>query len=228
MTEDIKQLIKESIDVKTKILATAELLETISEAKEAIVTAFENHKKVLFCGNGGSAADAQHLSAELSGRFRKDRPALYADALHCNSSYLTAVANDYSFADVYDRLIRGIAVPGDILVAISTSGNSDNIINATKAAQEKEMIVIGLTGGTGGQLVNYCHYSIIVPSSDTARIQEAHILIGHIICELVETRLFPDKEPLYRNRPFIREKVHSKEIENQEMEFTLQQKLKER
>ncbi len=193
MGKEIMRLIKESIGVKLKILTSVALLERIEQAKNAIVAALEDHKKILFCGNGGSAADAQHLSAELSGRFYKDRPALYADALHCNTSYLTAVANDYAFDYIYDRLVRGIANPGDVLVALSTSGNSNNIINAAKVAREKEMITIGLTGESGGQLSKHCHYLINVPSSDTPRIQEAHILIGHIICELTEAELFPEK-----------------------------------
>lgn len=193
MEKDIRQLIRDSIDVKLKMLNSDHLLDRVLLAKDAVVYAFENHKKVLFCGNGGSASDAQHLSAELSGRFYKDRSALYADALHCNTSYLTAVANDYTFDYIYARLLEGMAQPGDVLVAISTSGNSDNVVNAVKVALNKDMVVIGLTGESGGKLAEYCHYLINVPSQDTPRIQEAHILIGHIICGLTEAELFPEQ-----------------------------------
>jgi len=144
----------------------------------------------MFCGNGGSAADAQHLAAELSGRFYKDRKALPSDALHCNTSYLTAVANDYSYDVVYSRLVDGTMVGGDVLIGLSTSGNSKNIINAFKAAKEKGIITISLTGETGGKLGILSNHLINVPTTDTPRIQEAHIMIGHIICELVESKLF--------------------------------------
>lgn len=186
----IEKRIKASIEVKQKLLASEELLKTINLVQKAVSAAFRNNRKVLFCGNGGSAADAQHLAAEFSGRFYKNRPALYADALHCNTSYLTAVANDFSFEEIYARLIEGIAHEGDVLIAISTSGNSMNIINAIKKGNEKNMITIGMTGESGGQMKNLCHYLINIPSSDTPRIQEAHILIGHIICEQVEADLF--------------------------------------
>ncbi|HOI99565.1 MAG TPA: SIS domain-containing protein, partial [Rectinema sp.] len=152
---------------------------------------FKNDKKILLCGNGGSAADAQHLAAELSGRFYIDRPPLFAEALHVNTSYLTAVANDYSFDEVYARLVKAKGRPSDILIGISTSGNSSNIIKAINAAKEVGMISVGFTGKTGGKMVSLCDYLINIPSQDAARIQEAHILIGHIICEIVERKLFP-------------------------------------
>ncbi len=135
-------------------------------------------------------ADAQHLAAELSGRFYKDRKALPSDALHCNTSYLTAVANDYSYDVVYSRLVDGNMNSGDILIGLSTSGNSKNIINAFETAKEKGIITIGLTGESGGKMEILSDYLINVPSTDTPRIQEAHIMIGHIICELVESKLF--------------------------------------
>jgi D-sedoheptulose 7-phosphate isomerase len=188
--EKIKMIIGASIKLKLRIMVSEELLNTIWLAQRSIANAFENNKKVLFCGNGGSAADAQYLAAEFSGRFYRDRPALYAEALHYNTSYLTAVANDYSYDCIYERLIEGIAHPGDVLVAISTSGNSMNIINAIKAAREKQMVVIGMTGKSGKQMEEMCDHLIAVPSSDTPRIQEVHIMIGHIICELVEAYLF--------------------------------------
>ena len=156
----------------------------------AIVTAFKSGNKVLFCGNGGSAADAQHLAAEFSGRFYTDRDALPAEALHCNTSYLTAVANDYGYDLVYSRIIKGTGNKGDVLVGLSTSGNSKNILNAFEAAKQKEMLTIGLTGETGGKMKAVSDYLINVPSGDTPRIQESHILIGHIICQLVEEQYF--------------------------------------
>jgi len=147
-------------------------------------------KKVLFCGNGGSAADAQHIAAELSGRFYFDREPLFAEALHVNTSYLTAVANDYSYDEVFSRLVKAKGRAGDILIGISTSGNSKNVIKAIEVANEKGMITIGMTGKTGGKMKEICKYLINVPSTDTPRIQEAHIMIGHIICEIVEKVLF--------------------------------------
>jgi D-sedoheptulose 7-phosphate isomerase len=152
--------------------------------------AFQSGNRVMFCGNGGSAADAQHLAAELSGRFYKDRKALPSDALHCNSSYITAVANDYSYDTIYSRLVDGTMNKGDILIGLTTSGNSKNIINAFKVAKEKEIVTIAFTGETGGKIGTISNYLINVPSVDTPRIQESHIMIGHIICELVELKLF--------------------------------------
>ncbi|MBR6491483.1 MAG: SIS domain-containing protein, partial [Bacteroidales bacterium] len=165
-------------------------IKTIEDAKNAIVSAYRTGHKVLFAGNGGSAADAQHLAAELSGRFYLDRLPLDAEALHVNTSYLTAVANDYSYDNVYLRAVMAKAKPGDVLVAISTSGNSVNILNAMKYCKEHEIIIIGLTGKTGGKMKDWCDFLLNVPSTDTPRIQEAHIMIGHIICELVEKELF--------------------------------------
>ena len=144
----------------------------------------------MFCGNGGSAADAQHLAAEFSGRFYTDRDALPAEALHCNTSYLTAVANDYSFDVVYSRIIKGTGNKGDVLVGLSTSGNSKNIINAFTAAKEKGMTTISFTGATGGALKDLSDQLLNVPSTDTPRIQECHIMLGHIICQLVEEKYF--------------------------------------
>src|SRR5687768_11997202 len=186
----IKEIISSSIETKQKLLADDVLLKTICDAVEIIVNAFRNGKRVYFCGNGGSAADAQHLAAEFSGRFYKDRLALPAEALHCNTSYLTAAANDYGYEHVYARLIEGIGQPGDILVGLSTSGNSINIIEAFKKAQRKGMITIGFTGESGGNMKDDCNFLINVPSTDTPRIQESHIMIGHIVCELVENQYF--------------------------------------
>ena len=166
------------------------LLSRISTVAQEIVNAFRNDKKVLFCGNGGSAADAQHLAAELSGRFYFDREPLFAEALHVNTSYLTAVANDYSYDEVYSRLVKAKGRKGDILIGISTSGNSKNVIKAIEVANKIGMITVGVTGETGGKMKDVCKYLINVPSKDTPKIQEAHIMIGHIICGIVERELF--------------------------------------
>ena len=157
---------------------------------QRVTQAFQNGNKVLFCGNGGSAADAQHLAAEFSGRFYTDRNPLPSEALHCNTSYLTAVANDYGYDVVYSRMVKGIGRKGDVLIALSTSGNSTNIINALLQAKEMGMTTVSMTGNSGGKMKDMADYLINVPSSDTPRIQEAHIMIGHILCQLVEENLF--------------------------------------
>ena len=190
MSDKIKNIITASIETKTSILNDAAFIKRINDAVDIIVTAFKNGNSVWFCGNGGSAADAQHLAAEFSGRFYKDRHALPADALHCNTSYLTAVANDYSYDVIYSRMLDGIGKSGDILVGLSTSGNSANIVKAFETAKIKRIITIGLTGATGGKMKEISDVLFNVPSTDTPRIQESHIMVGHIICELVEERLF--------------------------------------
>jgi D-sedoheptulose 7-phosphate isomerase len=192
--EQIKQIIQSSIDVKQHILESESLLKTIRDVADVITRSLQNKGRIYFCGNGGSAADAQHLAAEFSGRFYTDRKALPAEALHCNTSYLTAVANDYSYELVYARLIEGIGSKGDVLVGLSTSGNSSNITKAFEIASEKEIITVGLTGFTGGAMKGLSDYLLNVPSTDTPRIQESHIMIGHIICQLVEEALFPHHE----------------------------------
>ena len=186
MKENIRSIIQASIDCKIALSENEELISVIERAVEIITKAFQQGNKILFCGNGGSAADAQHLAAEFTGRFYKDRQALPAEALHVNTSYLTSVANDYGFDEVYSRMINGIGKKGDILVALSTSGNSANILNAVKTAKEKEMTVIGFTGQSGGEMKDACDLLLNVSSTDTPRIQETHILAGHIICQLVE------------------------------------------
>lgn len=188
--DKIKEIIQSSASVKQNILADDRLLHEILKAVDAFTEALSSNHRIWLCGNGGSAADAQHIAAELSGRFYIDRIALPVEALHVNSSYLTAVANDYGFDDVYSRMVEGIGQEGDILMALSTSGNSKNIINAIHAAKNKNMKAIGLTGQSGGKMKDICDILIHVPSDITPRIQEAHILIGHIICEIVEERLF--------------------------------------
>lgn len=187
----ISNIIEESIEVKQKIMADAGFLARIEESAAVCVSSLKNGGKIHFCGNGGSAADAQHLAAELSGRFYYDRAPLDAEALHVNTSYLTAVANDYSFDEVYSRMIEASAKQGDVLFAISTSGNSNNIIRAVEAAKRKNMKVIGMTGESGGKMSSLCDVLLNVPSVCTPRIQESHIMIGHIICEIIERTLFP-------------------------------------
>lgn len=190
MNEEIRTIISQSISVKQSLLQNDALLSTIQAVATEIVLAFRAGNRIYFCGNGGSAADAQHLAAEFSGRFYKDRLALPAEALHCNTSYLTAAANDYGYEHVYARLIEGIGQPGDVLIGLSTSGNSVNIIEALQKAQRKGMVTIGFTGENGGRMKEECNFLINVPSTDTPRIQESHIMIGHIVCELVENEYF--------------------------------------
>jgi D-sedoheptulose 7-phosphate isomerase len=190
MQNQIRDIISASIEVKTQLLQDRQLLETIQLAVEEITKAFQHGNRIYFCGNGGSAADAQHLAAEFSGRFYKDRHALPAEALHCNTSYLTAVANDYSYEDIYARLVRGVGQKGDVLVGLSTSGNSGNIVKAFEAARQKGMITIGFTGRGGGKMKPLTDLLFAIPSGDTPRIQESHILVGHIICQLVEENYF--------------------------------------
>jgi len=186
----IKSIIEESVAVKNKILADEKMLKNIDSITDVAVVALKKNHRIYFCGNGGSAADAQHLAAEFSGRFYLDRDALPAEALHCNTSYLTAVANDYSFDVIYARLIKGLAHKGDILIGLSTSGNSVNIIKAFETAREKGVVTVGFTGAGGGKMKDLSDYLFDVPSKNTPRIQESHIMIGHIICELVEERYF--------------------------------------
>jgi D-sedoheptulose 7-phosphate isomerase len=188
--QKITSIINESIKVKQALLADVNLIAQIDTVVKVITTAFQNGNSVYFAGNGGSAADAQHLAAEFSGRFYKDRKALPSEALHCNTSYLTAVANDYSYEVIYARLIEGITKPGDVLVGLSTSGNSGNIVKAFEMAKTKQVVTIGFTGDNGGKMKAISNYLINVPSNDTPRIQESHILVGHIICELVESNIF--------------------------------------
>jgi len=190
MPDTIKDSIAASIKVKQQVLENEELLNTVNDCVNIIVTAFKNGNKVLFCGNGGSAADAQHLAAEFSGRFYLDRDALPAEALHCNSSYMTAISNDYSYDVIYSRLVKGIGNEGDVLVGLSTSGNSKNIVAAFEVAKEKGMTTIGFTGESGGVLRSVSDHLINVPSIDTPRIQESHIMLGHIICQMVEAQYF--------------------------------------
>ena len=188
--QQIKTIIESSIQVEQALLKDDQLMLEVEKIVHAITHAFKQGNAVYFAGNGGSAADAQHLAAEFSGRFYKDRKALPSDALHCNSSYLTAVANDYSFDVIYARLLEGLAKPGDVLVGISTSGNSGNIVKAFEMAKTIGVITVGFTGATGGKMKSLSDFLINIPSSTTPRIQESHILVGHILCELVEENIF--------------------------------------
>ena len=186
----IRSIITASVETKQRILADENLLKTIEGIVTLVSSAFRNGNRVYFCGNGGSAADAQHLAAEFSGRFYTDRKALPAEALHCNTSYLTAVANDYGYDVVYSRMIDGIGEAGDVLIGLSTSGNSANILKAFEVARGKGIHTVAFTGAGGGKMKDLSDYLVNVPSTDTPRIQESHITIGHIICQLVEEQYF--------------------------------------
>ena len=189
----IHRNIEDSLQLKQQVLQNQDLIQAVEETAFMIVKALRDGGKVLFCGNGGSAADAQHLAAELSGRYYYDRPPLFAEALHVNSSFMTAVANDYSFEDIYSRLVNGIGDANDVLIGLSTSGNSMNVVNAIKAGKEKGMKTISFTGKDGGRLKVLSDIIIRIPSDDTPRIQECHMLLGHAICEIVEREMFPKK-----------------------------------
>ncbi len=195
MDERIRSVIAESISIKQAVLADTALLQQLETITARCVATLKAGGQLLFCGNGGSAADAQHLAGEFSGRFYLDRDPLPAEALHVNTSFLTAVANDYDFASAYARSVAAKGRPGDILFAISTSGNSPNILQAAQMAKTKKMEVVGMTGASGGALAKEVDYLLNVPSTDTPRIQECHILLGHIICELVEKRIFGNQSP---------------------------------
>ncbi len=193
--EEIRNIIAQSIQVKESLLRDDHLISTLKAVIEGMARCLSNGGRVLFCGNGGSAADAQHIAAELSGRFYMDRPPLDAEALHVNTSYLTAVANDYGYDAVYARGVEAKGRKGDYLVALSTSGNSSNIIAAVNKANDLEMHTVGFTGTSGGKLAGLCDHLIAVPSTDTPRIQESHILLGHILCKQLEDILFKDESP---------------------------------
>ncbi|MEN3041289.1 MAG: D-sedoheptulose 7-phosphate isomerase [Bacteroidia bacterium] len=190
MRETIRRAFSDSLEVKKVLLSSDEYIGLIEAIAQAVIQTLRSGGRVFFCGNGGSAADAQHLAAELTGRYYKDRPPLPAEALHVNTSFLTAVANDYSYEETFARLLRGWGRPGDLLWAMSTSGNSPNILKALDTARQLGIITVGLTGASGGQMVGRCDYLLRVPSTDTPRIQEAHMLVGHIVCEIVENTLF--------------------------------------
>ncbi len=193
MIDFIKSKIQTSVDLKTSLLTNTHILNAVNDAVIKITNVYKNDGKVLWCGNGGSAADAQHLAAELSGRFYYDRPPLFSEALHVNTSYTTAVANDYSYDVIYSRLVKAMGRKGDVLIGLSTSGNSGNVIKAFEEARQNGITTIGFTGETGGKMKPLCDILINIPSTDTPRIQECHMLLGHTICELVEMALYPKK-----------------------------------
>ncbi len=187
----IEKAFSDSLAVKRQLLESEEILSLVEVVAQRMVDSLRAGGRVYFCGNGGSAADAQHLAAELTGRYYRDRAPLPAEALHVNTSFLTAVANDYSYEETFARLLRGWGRPGDVLWAMSTSGNSPNILRTLDTAKELGMVTVGLTGASGGKMLGRCDYLFRVPSSDTPRIQEAHMLIGHTVCQLIEEALFP-------------------------------------
>ncbi|MDA9228283.1 SIS domain-containing protein [Flavobacteriales bacterium] len=190
MQKHISDILNESFNNLQKIINDKGLITEIEIVTKKVIQAFKHGNKLLLCGNGGSASDAQHIAAELSGRFNKERKPLYAEALHVNSSYMTAVSNDYGFESTYSRMLEAIGKKGDILIALSTSGNSENVVNAVKMANSLDMLSVGMSGTTGGKIKELCQHNIIIPSSNTARIQEAHIIVGHIFCQIIEEKLF--------------------------------------
>lgn len=190
---NISEIIRNSINTKERLLADENILSEIQQIADICVETLKGGGKILLCGNGGSASDAQHIAAELSGRFELDRSPLYAEALHVNTSYVTAVANDYSYDVVYSRMVEAAGRKNDVLIGLSTSGNSKNVVKAFEKGRDIGMHCFGLSGRDGGKMKDVCNINIIVPSDNTARIQESHILIGHIICQIIENELFPKK-----------------------------------
>jgi len=187
MIESIRRAVSESLELKRTFFAANETL--IAEISRQICVAFKNENKVLLYGNGGSAADAQHIAAEWVGRFAKERRPLAAIALTTNTSILTSVGNDYGYDQVFVRQVRALGRPGDVAMAISTSGNSPNVLAATEAAQEIGLVTVALTGSDGGRLGSKVRYHVNVPHLSTARVQEIHIMVGHIFCDLVDESL---------------------------------------
>ena len=190
MINYIKDQIQASIDTKQNILNNDALMQTIAEVGRECVALYKNSKKTLLAGNGGSAADAQHIAAELVGRYGFDRPSIPSIALTTDTSNLTAIGNDYGYDKVFSRQMEGMGSEGDLFIGISTSGNSVNIVNAINAAKDKGVKTVALVGRDGGEMAKLADYAIIVPSNDTPRIQESHILIGHMICDIIEKELF--------------------------------------
>jgi D-sedoheptulose 7-phosphate isomerase len=187
----VRRNLQNSINLKQRLLEDDGMIALVSEIAEVVIGCYRSGGKVFFCGNGGSAADAQHLAAELSGRYYYDRPPLFAEALHVNTSYITAVANDYSYDEIYARWITAIGQKNDVLIALSTSGNSANVVRAIEQANVNGMKTIGFTGKTGGKMAPHCDLLLAIPDTDTPRIQECHMLMGHTVCEIVEAQLFP-------------------------------------
>lgn len=189
----IKKQIQDSINLKSKLLEDDNFINLIQKVSDICIKAYKLNNKTLFAGNGGSAADSQHLAGEFVSRFYFDRPGLPSIALTTDTSILTAIGNDYGFDQLFSRQIEALGCSGDIFFAISTSGNSKNIIESLKKAKQKKIITVGFTGKSGGKMIDLCDYCFQVPSNDTPRIQECHIMIGHIICSIVEKNLFDFK-----------------------------------
>jgi len=192
MINYIKEQIQASIDTKQNILNDEKLMQTIAEVAQECVDLYRKGKKTLLAGNGGSAADAQHFAAELVGRYGFDRASLPSIALTTDTSNLTAIGNDYGYDKVFSRQLEGMGNEGDLFIGISTSGNSQNIINAFMAAKEKNIMTVALVGRDGGKMANIADYTLIVPSNATPRIQESHLLIEHMICDIIEQEIFAD------------------------------------
>lgn len=190
MKDYIKEQVRLSFETKQKIYENDDILETISNVAKECIQAYKRGNKTIFAGNGGSAADAQHLAAELVGRYGFDRDSIPSLALTTDTSALTAIGNDYGYDKVFSRQLFGMGVKGDIFFGISTSGNSKNIINAFEVAKEKSITSVALVGKDGGEMAKMADFAIVVPSNSTPRIQESHILIGHIICDIIEKELF--------------------------------------
>ena len=190
MQSKISEILQHSISVKQQVLENTAILNCMEAVTKEIVACFKRDGKLLFCGNGGSAADAQHLAAEFSGRFYTDREPLDAEALHVNTSYLTAVANDYSYNEVYARIVKAKGRKGDIFIGYSTSGKSPNIIRAFEEAKSRGLVCVGFTGSHGGPMKDICDYLLEVPSIDTPKLQEGHLVLGHILCGLIENAIF--------------------------------------
>lgn len=193
MENYIQAQMDQALLLKQKVCADLDLIDLIARVSQTCIDGYKNNNRVFCAGNGGSAADAQHIAAEFVSRFYFDRPALAAEALTVNTSILTAIGNDYSYDKIFSRQIEANARPGDIFFAISTSGNSGNILLAIEAGKKIGMKIVGFTGETGGKMADLCDYCFKVPSRDTPRIQEVHILIGHLICAVVEREIFGKK-----------------------------------
>lgn len=193
--EEIAEIFKQVRSAQDALFASGELLAAVSQAAEILARALRDGKTIFLCGNGGSAADCQHIAGELVGRFKRERAGLPAVALTTDTSILTAIGNDYGFADVFRRQLEALGRPGDVLIAYSTSGNSENVLRALDEAARRKMRTIGLTGSGGGKMRGKAEVLICVPSSDTPRIQECHLIVGHALCELVEKALSGREEP---------------------------------
>jgi len=190
INEYISSQVKKSIEVKQKLLDNQELMDLIQEVASKCVKVYKNGNKTLIAGNGGSAADAQHIAGEFVSRFYFDRPGLASIALTTDTSIMTAIGNDYGYEKLFSRQLQANGIKGDMFIGISTSGNSANVIEALKECKEKGIITVGLTGEKGGKMAEMCDFCIKVPSNETPRVQEAHILIGHIVCAVVEEAIF--------------------------------------